>query len=37
MSVDALKRSSIRKPLRVAGARQAPMPSFIEPCDPTLQ
>src|SRR3954463_16511690 len=26
-----------RKSSRVTGTRQAPMPGFIEPCDPTLQ
>jgi bifunctional non-homologous end joining protein LigD len=35
MSIAALKSAS-RKPFRVAGARDAPMPHFIEPCDPTL-
>src|SRR5436190_20380439 len=36
MSVGALKRSSARRLGRLAAARKAPMPGFIEPCDPTL-
>src|SRR5438270_4566681 len=36
MSVGALKRSSTRRLGRLAAARKAPMPGFIEPCDPTL-
>src|SRR5947207_1545589 len=36
MSTSALKRSPSRTPARVAAGRQAPMPGFIEPCDPTL-
>src|SRR5256885_9006023 len=36
MSTSALKRSPSRKPARAAAGRQAPMPRFIEPCDPTL-
>jgi bifunctional non-homologous end joining protein LigD len=35
MSVSTLKRST-RRPGRLADGRQAPMPGFIEPCDPTL-
>src|SRR2546421_6937661 len=37
MSTSALKRSPSRTPARAAAGRQAPMPGFIEPCDPTLQ
>src|SRR2546423_15346587 len=36
MSVAALRRSSTRKLGRLAAVRKAPMPGFIEPCDPTL-
>src|SRR5436190_8668246 len=36
MSTSALKRSPGRKPTRAAAGRQASMPGFIEPCDPTL-
>src|SRR5438045_2634183 len=37
MSVSPLSRSSIRRPRRAPGAPKAPMPGFVEPCDPTLQ
>src|SRR4051812_27740151 len=37
MSVTALSRSSTRRPRRATEARKAPMPGFVEPCDPTLQ
>src|SRR5947209_28049 len=36
MSVGALKRSSTRRLGQLPAAREAPMPGFIEPCDPTL-
>src|SRR2546421_6750314 len=36
MRVGTLRRSSTRRPGRLAAARKAPMPGFIEPCDPTL-
>jgi bifunctional non-homologous end joining protein LigD len=37
MSVNALRRSSTRRPNIAADAPKAPMPGFVEPCDPTLQ
>src|SRR5947208_16442689 len=36
MSTSALKRSPSRRPARVAAGRQAPIPGFLQPCDPTL-
>src|SRR5437868_7412516 len=39
MALATLKQSrpSRRATVRIAGARPAPMPGFIEPCDPTLR
>jgi bifunctional non-homologous end joining protein LigD len=37
MTVSTLKRSSTRRLSRSTNAPEAPMPGFVEPCDPTLQ
>ena len=37
MSVNTLRRSSTRTPNSAADAPKAPMPGFVEPCDPSLQ
>src|SRR3954468_21522889 len=36
MSVSTLRRSSAGKPSSSTGRPKAPMPGFVEPCDPSL-
>src|SRR3954454_3386899 len=36
MGVNTLRRSSTRRPNSAADAPKAPMPGFVEPCDPSL-
>jgi len=37
MSVTASQRPHVRKRSKPEGAQKAPMPGFIEQCDPTLR
>jgi bifunctional non-homologous end joining protein LigD len=37
MRAVGLKRSPERRSTALSGAKRAPMPGFIEPCDPTLR